>query len=42
LTAAVEHLGWRSYDHSLRQRLALTGGTYWQEFYGSGAIEAIE
>jgi len=42
LTAAVENLTWRSYDHSFRQRLALTGGTYWQEFYGSGAIEAIE
>jgi biofilm PGA synthesis protein PgaA len=42
LTAAVENLTWRSYDHSFRQRLALTGGSYWQEFYGSGAIEAIE
>ena len=42
LTAAVENLTWRSYDHSFRQRLALTGGTYWQEFYGTGAIEAIE
>ncbi|MBL8417162.1 MAG: poly-beta-1,6 N-acetyl-D-glucosamine export porin PgaA [Dechloromonas sp.] len=42
LTAAVENLTWRSYDHSFRQRLALTGGTYWQEYYGSGAIEAIE
>lgn len=42
LTAAVENLTWRSYDHSFRQRLALTGGRYWQEFYGSGAIEAIE
>ena len=42
LTAAVENLTWRSYDHSFRQRLALTAGTYWQEFYGSGAIEAIE
>ena len=42
LTAAVENLTWRSYDHSFRQRLALTAGTYWQEYYGSGAIEAIE
>ena len=42
LTAAVENLTWRSYDHSFRQRLALTGGTYWQEGYASGAIEAIE
>jgi len=42
LTAAVENLTWRSYDHSFRQRLALTGGTYWQEFYGSGVIQAIE
>lgn len=42
LTAAVENLTWRSYDHAFRQRLALTGGSYWQEFYGSGAIEAIE
>ena len=31
LTAAVENLTWRSYDHSFRQRLALTGGSYWQE-----------
>ena len=42
LTAAVENLIWRSYDHSFRQRLALTGGTYWQEGYDAGAIEAIE
>mgnify|MGYP000896202382 CR=1 FL=1 len=42
LTAAVEHLTWRSYDHSFRQRLALTGGTYWQQGYDNGAIEAIE
>ncbi len=42
LTAAVENLTWRSYDSAFRQRLALTGGTYWQEYYGSGTIEAIE
>ena len=42
LAAAVENLTWRSYDHSFRQRLALTGGTYWQEGYGAGAIQAIE
>ncbi len=42
LTAAVENLTWRSYDHSFRQRLALTAGSYWQQFYGTGAIEAIE
>ncbi len=42
LTAAIENLTWRSYDHSFRQRLALTGGSYWQEFYGTGAIQAIE
>jgi biofilm PGA synthesis protein PgaA len=42
LTAAVENLTWRSYDHAFRQRLALTGGTYWQQDFGSGAIEAIE
>lgn len=42
LTAAVENLTWRSYDHAFRQRLALTGGNYWQQNYGSGAIEAIE
>jgi biofilm PGA synthesis protein PgaA len=42
LTAAVENLTWRSYDHAFRQRLALTGGSYWQQNYGSGAIEAIE
>jgi biofilm PGA synthesis protein PgaA len=42
LTAAVENLVWRSYDHSLRQRLALTGGRYWQKDYDAGSIEAIE
>ena len=42
LTAAVENLTWRSYDSAFRQRLALTGGTYWQEGYDAGAIEAIE
>ena len=42
LTAAVENLTWRSYDHAFRQRLALTGGTYWQEGYDAGATEAIE
>jgi len=42
LTAAVENLTWRNYDRSFRQRLALTGGNYWQEYYPSGAIEAIE
>jgi len=42
LTAAVENLTWRNYDRSFRQRLALTGGNYWQENYPSGAIEAIE
>lgn len=42
LTAAVENLTWRSYDHSFRQRLAITGGSYWQEYYGTGAIQAIE
>ena len=42
LGAAVENLTWRSHDHSFRQRLALTGGSNWQEFYGSGAVEAIE
>ena len=42
LTAAVENLAWRSYDHAFRQRLALTGGSYWQEGYDAGAIEAIE
>ena len=42
MTAAVENLVWRDYDHSLRQRLALTGGRYWQENYPAGNIEAIE
>ena len=30
LTGAIENLLWRNYDYSLRQRLALTGGRYWQ------------
>ena len=42
LTAAVENLTWRNYERSFRQRLALTGGRYWQEYYPSGSIEAIE
>ena len=42
LTAAVENLAWRSYERSFRQRLALTGGRYWQRHYGSGSIETIE
>ena len=42
LTAAVENLTWRNYDRSFRQRLALTGGRYWQADYPAGAIEAIE
>ena len=44
LTGAIEHLTWRNYDYSLRQRLALTGGRYWQLEQGfapenMGAIE---
>jgi len=42
LTAAVENLTWRNYERSFRQRLALTGGHYWQQNYPSGSIEAIE
>jgi biofilm PGA synthesis protein PgaA len=42
LTAAIENLSWRHYDYSFRQRLALTGGRYWQADYAAGAIEAIE
>lgn len=42
LTAAVDTLAWRNYDYSLRQRLALTGGRYWQAGYPSGALQAIE
>ena len=36
LTAAVENLTWRNYERSFRQRLALTGGRYWQEYYRTG------
>jgi biofilm PGA synthesis protein PgaA len=44
LTGAIENLTWRNYDYSLRQRLALTGGRYWQLEQGfapanMGAIE---
>ena len=42
LTAAVENLTWRHYERSFRQRLALTGGRYWQEHFPSGSVEAIE
>ena len=44
LTAAVENLGWRHYDRSFHQRLALTGGRYWQleNDIPAGTIEAIE
>ena len=39
---ALEHLTWRDYDHSFRQRLTLSLGTYWQSGFGSGKNEAIE
>lgn len=42
LTAAVEQLVWRDYDRAFRHRLALTAGTYWQEDFGSGGVQAIE
>ncbi len=42
LTGAVEQLVWRDYDRAFRQRLALTVGSYWQEGFGSGGIQAIE
>jgi hypothetical protein len=42
LTAAVENLVWRNYERSFRQRLALTGGHYWQQHFASGSIEAVE
>jgi biofilm PGA synthesis protein PgaA len=42
LAAAVENLVWRNYERSFRQRLALTGGHYWQQNFPSGSIEAIE
>ncbi len=42
LTAAVENLVWRNYERSFRQRLALTGGHYWQQHFASGSIEAVD
>ena len=44
LTVAVEQLGWRNYEYSFRQRLALTAGRYWQleNNIQPGNIEAIE
>lgn len=42
LTGAVEQLVWRDYDRAFRHRLALTAGSYWQESFGAGGIQAIE
>ena len=40
LAVDIEHVIWRFYDRSFGQRLVLTGGAYWQENYGTGAIGA--
>jgi len=32
---------WRSYERSFGHRLALTGGAYWQEFFGAGWIGSL-
>jgi biofilm PGA synthesis protein PgaA len=40
LSVDIEHVIWRFYDQSFGQRLVLTGGAYWQENYGTGAIGA--
>lgn len=42
LTGAMEQLVWRQYDRAFRHRLALTAGSYWQEDFGSGGVQAIE
>ena len=42
MAGALEHLTRRDYDHSFRQRLTLSLGTYWQSGFGNGKIEAIE
>jgi len=42
LTAAIELLTWRRYESAFRQRLELTAGSYWQQDFGAGSIEAVE
>ncbi|MFL6528752.1 MAG: poly-beta-1,6 N-acetyl-D-glucosamine export porin PgaA [Chthoniobacterales bacterium] len=36
LTIDAEHVLWRRYERSFGHRLAVTGGSYWQENFGSG------
>lgn len=42
LNVAIENMPWRQYTRSFRQRLALTGGMYWQANYETLPIKAIE
>ncbi|HEU5133692.1 MAG TPA: poly-beta-1,6 N-acetyl-D-glucosamine export porin PgaA [Steroidobacteraceae bacterium] len=39
---AVENLSWRAHESSLRQRLVLTAGSYWQEEFGADDTGSIE
>jgi len=41
-SAAAENLLWRDYASSLRQRLVISVGSYWQEGFGADHIQAIE
>jgi len=38
LSAEVNHILWRRYERSFRQRLSGGGGTYWQRGYSSGVL----
>jgi poly-beta-1,6 N-acetyl-D-glucosamine export porin PgaA len=41
LTCDVEHVVWRRYERSFSHRLAVTGGAYWQENFGTSWIGSI-
>ncbi|MFZ1218387.1 MAG: poly-beta-1,6 N-acetyl-D-glucosamine export porin PgaA, partial [Chthoniobacterales bacterium] len=41
LTCDAEHVIWRRYERSFGHRLAVTGGAYWQEDFGTSWIGSI-
>jgi biofilm PGA synthesis protein PgaA len=41
LTCDVEHVLWRRYERSFGHRLAVTGGAYWQEDFGTSWIGSV-
>ena len=41
ITCDAEHMLWRRYERSFGHRLAITGGAYWQEFFGTSWIGSV-